>query len=340
RISGLFLLAIIMTAAMPAAAQEYSVSQSVLLPPEFYVGDSVEMRLTVRVGRNETLTPPKSLPTSRWIVFHSVRVVPHGDTQEVRISFTPYHPGTLPFPAIELGHVVLKDISVYVKPVLSGRPAELQSAFRQLLLPNTRLLIGSAVGVLLVIPLLWFGFYRFGRERVAGLLRRVRENRPYRRLLKYLKSVGSRAGEMRGREFYIELLAELRLYLTRRLGADCSALTTSEIEPNLGRLMLSEAERAQLTQIFRYGDLVKFAGRAAPVRQRKTHIDELITIVSASASRAAERSPGSDTVEPTSPRRPRHARLLSHLLRRRGYVPTFHREAAPDRKERKQHVDS
>ncbi|WP_455383297.1 hypothetical protein [Salinispira pacifica] len=353
-IAGLLLLA---AGIFPAAAQDYSVSQSVLLPPEFYVGDPVEMRLTVRVGQNETLTPPKELPASRWIVFHSIRVIPHGDTQEVRIGFTPYHPGTLPFPPIDLGHVVLRDISVYVKPVLSsqttglssqaagsssGQISDLRSAYGPLLLPNTRLIIGALVGVLLVVPLLWLAFYRFGRRHVAELLRRMRENRPYRRLLKYLKAVDQRAGEMRGREFYIELLTELKLYLTRRLGIDCAALTTAELEPHLHRLLLTDSEQGQLAGLLRFADLVKFAGRAAPVRQRKSHIDLLVTIVTESAKRASEETTASEERVERKPRQRRHHRLrvLPHLLRRRGYVPTFHREATPQRRDRRQHVDS
>lgn len=339
-------------AAVPLVAQEYSVSQSVLLPPEFYVGDSVEMRLTVRVGQNEALTPPKILPTDRWIVFHSIRVIPHGDTQEVRIGFTPYHPGTLPFPPIELGHVVLKDISVYVKPVLSsqttGQTTDLRAAYGPLLLPNTRLLIGAFVGVFLVVPLLWLGFYRFGRKRIQELMKRLRENRPYRRLLRYLKAVDQRAGDMRGREFYIELLMELKLYLSRRLAVDCAALTTAELEPHLSGLQLTDPERVQLVAVFRFGDLVKFAAKPAPVRQRKSHIDQLVTIVTASAKRAASAAQGGqgeaplETAQQAGKRRSRrrHLRLLPHLFRRRGFVPTFHRESTPQRKERKQHVDS
>ncbi len=360
RVARLAALLLCIGTAAPLLAQEYSVSQSVLLPPEFYVGDSVEMRLTLRVGQNEALTPPKALPTDRWIVFHSIRVVPHGDTQEVRISFTPYHPGTLPFPPIELGHVVLKDISVYVKPVLSaqatGQTTDLRAAYGPLLLPNTRLFVGAMVGVLLIAPLLWLGFYRFGRRRIQDLLKRLQENRPYRRLLRYLKSVDQRAGDMRGREFYIELLTELKLYLGRRLAVDFAALTTAELEPHLAGLLLTDSERGQLVGLFRFGDLVKFAGRPAPVRQRKSHIDQLLTIVTASAKRAAasaareSRAQGEvvegdgmlETEEQAAKRRRRHhrLRLLPHLLRRRGYVPTFHRESTPDRKERKQHVDS
>lgn len=339
-----FLSIMTLVAVLPVAAQDYTVGQPILLPPQFYVGDRVEMRVNVHVASNVTLTVPKELPSNRWIVFHSIRVYPHGGTQEVRIEFTPYHPGTLPFPTINLGHIALRDLSIYVQPVLSSQSAnqttDLRPVFRQLLIPNTRLIIGFVVGVLLVVPLLWIGFYRFGRTRVSLLIRKVRENMPYRRLMKSLRILGQNAGEMRAKDFYIELHLQLRTYLSRKIEADFTALTTAELASRLEPLELTDAERDALIGVFRYGDLVKFAGRSASVRQRKRHVEELITIIASSAKRVAHRPESTDQPDGPIGKPKRRFRAISLGIRRRGYVPTFHRESAPRRKESKQHVDS
>jgi len=319
-------------------AQDFSSSQPILLPPQFYVGDRVEMRILVRVASGVALTVPKSLPESHWIVFHSITVTPHGsDSQEVRIDFTPYHPGTLPFPPIDLGRVVLRDLNIYVQPVLGNRQVSLRPPFQQLLVPNTRLIIGAVVGVILVVPLLWLGFYRIWRKQLAGFLEKLRENRPYRRLMKNLKQLGQNAGELTARDFYIALLSDLRIYLTRKTGVDCAALTTSEIEPLFPPLLLDESEHSTLVEIFRYGDLVKFAGRSASVRQRKQQIDALLMIIAAGQRRSVQRPPeaGDDGGEPPKKRAVRFPRGM----RKRRFVPTFHREPTPRAKESRQHVD-
>ena len=319
-------------------AQDFSSSQPILLPPQFYVGDRVEMRILVRVGSGVSLTVPKSLPESHWIVFHSITVAPHGaDSQEVRIDFTPYHPGTLPFPPIDLGRVVLRDLNIYVQPVLGSKQVGLRPPFQQLLVPNTRLIIGAVVGVILVVPLFWLGFYRIWRKKLSGIVEKVRENRPYRRLMKNLKQLGQNAGELTARDFYIALLSDLRIYLTRKTGVDCAALTTSEIEPLFPPLLLEDSEHATLVEIFRYGDLVKFAGRSASVRQRKRHIDALLLIIAAGQRRSAQRpvDAGDDGGEPPQKRSVRFA----GGMRKRRFVPTFHREPTPRTKESRQHVD-
>src|SRR5690606_39522139 len=47
-------------------AQEYSIIESLFLPPEYYVGDPVELRLTLRSRYADSITLPKELPQPSW----------------------------------------------------------------------------------------------------------------------------------------------------------------------------------------------------------------------------------------------------------------------------------
>jgi len=256
-------------------SQSYTVASTVFLPRVFYVGDRVEMRISLRVPQNAALERPAEMPTPQWGEIHSISVSHAGGDATVRIIFTPFRPGTQSMPVMKLGDITLEGVNVYVKSILQEGEVGLAPPRSQLLLPSTRLVIGLGVGVLVILPLGWFVFYRWGRSRLVGLIARYRERQPNRRMQRVLKQLSADVENRSGREFYIVLQEELRRYLSRKLDADCMSATTWELRLHLGRLTPDQNDTQLLLSLFQFGDLVKFAGKSSSARIRKEHLQQV-----------------------------------------------------------------
>ncbi|TVR33596.1 MAG: hypothetical protein EA404_04435, partial [Spirochaetaceae bacterium] len=156
---------------------------------------------------------------------------------------------------------------------------------------GTRLWIALFAVLLVLLPFLWIISVSRGRRYVQEFVRRYRERQPYRRLSRALKHLSASLAETDGRDFYIALLEHIRRYLSTRLRTDCMSLTTSELDSHLERLVPAAEDRGLLLELFRYGDLVKFASLAAPTEQRSSHIAQLRTVVEKLEQRRTPRQP-------------------------------------------------
>ena len=286
------LLSLLLTGiALPIRA-DYQISSTTFLPQQFYVGDRVEMRVSLRVSAGAELTVPEALPQVDWGDLHHVRLLPRGAEWEVRIVFTSFQPGTRTIAPLDLGAVTVSGLSVHIPSILEieGRsePAPPQD---QMVLPGTRLWIALFALLLVLLPFFWIISVSRGRRYVHEFVRRYRERQPYRRLSRALKHLSASMAQTDGRAFYIALLEHIRRYLSTRLRTDCMSLTTSELDSHLDRLVPSAEDRRLLLELFRYGDLVKFASLAAPAEQRSSHIAQLRAVVEKLEQRRTPRQP-------------------------------------------------
>ncbi|TVQ35832.1 MAG: hypothetical protein EA384_15535 [Spirochaetaceae bacterium] len=270
-------LLVVMAAAVAVPVRgDYQLSSITFLPQQFYVGDRVEMRVGVRSTAAVGLSVPEVMPQVEWGDLHHVRLVPRGTEWEVRVIFTAFRPGTRTIPPLDLGAFTVSDLSVHIPSILEtqGRsePAPPQE---QAALPGTRLWITLFAVLLLLLPLLWIFTMSRGRRYLQEFIRRYRERQPYRRLVRALKTLSAGIEQMDGREFYIMLLEHIRRYLSTRLRADCMSATTAELDAYLEQLLFEAEDRRKLLELFRHGDLVKFAALPAPAEQRSEHITDL-----------------------------------------------------------------
>ena len=136
------LLAAAIAAHAPAQSTEYSVENTLLLPQRFYVGDRVEARVQLRLAETAQAPTraPETTPDPEWGTIHAISIDGSGRDYEVRIGFTPYQPGTLTFPALDLGALTLRGVDFHVESILDGQSTELAPVRSQLLLPSTRML--------------------------------------------------------------------------------------------------------------------------------------------------------------------------------------------------------
>ena len=257
------------------AQEDYGITRTVMLPRTTYVGDRVELRVEIRPSGSVSIAAPDSMPQAPWAEFHDIQLLPRGNEYELRLVLTPYQPGTLTLPPIELGEIVLRELSVHVSSVLAEGEAEPSPPHRQAVLPYTRILLGGAAAVLLLVPMGLFVIARWGRGRLEQILRAYRTRKPYRRLLKTLRALESRIEEIDARGFYIDLLQELRRYFSQKLHRDLMSATTAEIAVYMRQAVAQAEDREALFELFHYGDLVKFASRRSRLGERRTHIEEL-----------------------------------------------------------------
>lgn len=277
-------------AALSAQVPELVVERRVSLPPEFFVGDRVELRLHLAQAGDGDLRAPEPPPQPAWGTIEAVRLITVGDTVEVRLNFVPLRPGTLTFPPLDLGGGRISALTVFVDSILENRDRELEPPAPQLQLAGTRALVAIGLAILIGLPLLTIVAATWGRRQVLGLFQRIREGRPYRRIQRTIRTLSSQNQVMQARDFYIVLIDEFRSYLTARLGVDCRTLTTSELGHLVSRSLPDEADKHAIIAAFRTGDLVKFARRGAGAATRREHLDALsLAVQRIERQRAARR---------------------------------------------------
>ncbi len=280
RLVGTLLCLILAFAAAPAArAQDsYTIRNAIFLPQVFYVGDLVELRLRLRLDPGISLPTTVPVPSVPWGRIHSISAAQDGQDAEVRVDFTAFRQGTLALPPIPIGDITIQGFDIYVETILDDG-AELSPLRDQAVLPSTNLLIAGTLTALVLVPLLWLLFVRFGRSRIRRLVERYRANQPSRRLRKSLRQLITEIDSMKGRDFYITLQEDLRRYLSQKLSVDCMSATTAELRGFLDRIIEEREDRDVLIDLFKHGDLVKFARGRSTVKKRRQHIEVVQRVI-------------------------------------------------------------
>jgi len=259
----------------PLIAQEgekkYSVQQDLFLPPVYYIGDEVELRLILSLSTSAPLSVPESLPSTRYIHIRQMLLSDQENNGvEVRVRFVSFKTGSSELPPVDLGGVLLKGISINTTSLLKGE--ELDKDFRdlkgQLFIPGTALGTTLIISALIGVPLLVIvGGARIRKEVRRFLLHR-RRRQPYRRLLSALAILEGE--EMEHRDFYIRLTRMVRHYLNSRTGTDYLTRTINEIK---WEKQAETGEENPIEQYFlpllEYGDLIKFGEYKASMERRR-----------------------------------------------------------------------
>ena len=75
----LHILPLLLLLSLPLAGQSAGRVDSIhFLPPEYFVGDTVEMRIVLTAAPGARITPPAALPESDWLLFRNARVEESG----------------------------------------------------------------------------------------------------------------------------------------------------------------------------------------------------------------------------------------------------------------------
>ena len=232
---------------------DYTIRQIHFLPPTYYVGDEVEVR--IRLAAEDGLVPaePKELPPPDWIRIRDVRIIPISEEYDIRISFSSYETGKGELPAIALGDITLEGVEIITESILDEETARISESFGPALLPGSKLLLSLGVGALIILPvfivLLIFWLRRFTNH----LISERKERRPFKVLTLVLEELAKPPAPVKNREFYLRLTDAFKEYLSTRLELNVRTSTVSELR---GSLTLQFAGVAPVEKVL--ADLVRF----------------------------------------------------------------------------------
>lgn len=275
---------LVFLAVWPVFSQS-SLMEAVFLPPRFFVGDRVELRLTYDLSAAVAVEPPVQWPVHAWIEFHDIEVQdrrPPGGSGEVlvRIFFTSFYSGETVLPPLRLGDLNTGELLVKTRSALQLEQADaLRGPRRQLNLPLTwlRLLTFLALGV--GVPLLLYFLLRYG---IRGFIR-IREARirrlPYLHARKSLNQLAGGRTSMEGKAFFILLSLAIRRYLSERLSMPLMSATTGEIAGSLKAAGLEESVSERIHEMLKAADLIKFSGKRANKREMERSLKTAGSIV-------------------------------------------------------------
>jgi hypothetical protein len=275
---------LIFLAAWPVFAQ-VPLTESIFLPPRFFVGDRVELRLTYDLPAGVAVEPPAQLPVHAWIEFRDIevqdrRIPGEAGKVSVRVFFIPFFFGETILPPIQLGGLNTGELLVTTQSALELEQDEsLRGPRRQLNLPLTwlRLLALAVIGIgvpLLLLFLLRYGIRGFRRLREARI-RRL----PYLHIRKSLNQLATGRSSMEGKSFFILLSLAIRRYLSERLAMPLMSATTGEIAGSLKAAGLDESVSETIHGVLKAADLIKFSGKRANRREMEKSLKTVGRIV-------------------------------------------------------------
>lgn len=270
-------LAFLVVSCVGLAAQDYTVTRTQFIPSVYYVGDKVEMRISLHSAFAKKMSVPQEIPQPSWGKLLSMHLISRENEPELRLVFISFAAGTRSLPPLNLGPVVLEGVNIFVTSTLGtgNTSLNLAPAREQVLIPGTILMIAVQILIILLIPASLITVIIRGRPAIRRFRQGRKDGLPYRRMQRNLKIIGHHIEELDARSFYIRIMNDTRLYLSDRLRISAVAATTGELEIALNQ-RVHHAQTAQgLIDLFRHGDRVKFAGAAASLQSRMADLHQL-----------------------------------------------------------------
>ena len=251
----------------PLGSDKYAVTDEVFVPPQYTVGDHVELRLALLPKTGVKIISSRELPNQPWLKILGVEVHPEGALVRVSIKFIPFAPGSKTLPPLPLGDVVLSGLRIHTASVLNPQnPGDLAPPRPPLALPQTALYLELSLFLLLVLPFAVWRLIRPIRTFWGGLKKRTSRKKPFKHLEKGLKKLSLKAGQVPGPEFYTEFSLLVRSYLTERLKKPMMAATPLDLQETLG--VLPPAWSSEWIRLVHRADVVRFDSRQPALEER------------------------------------------------------------------------
>ncbi len=283
----LFLLLPGAQSAAVSGQETLTVGRQLFLPAEYYVGDSVELRLVIEGKSEEELSVPAELPELPWLEIQEFLIQPAAGGSELIIRFTTFMPGTRTLPPVDLGGGVLVDLKIHAASILDDTNAPFAPSRDQLLLPGTLAGLSVLIAFLFLGPILTILLAGKGRRALLKLIETHRGRRPVRLFLKRLRTLEEDLDRIPGRDFYIEMGTVLRSYLTIRVGYDFLSATSREFSFLCGKVFEDDELASSLSKMVRLSDNIKFGGERVN-HERKLRDLTLVREVAAYVEKRAD----------------------------------------------------
>ena len=279
----LVLLLLIGMCGSAMADGEYRIIEMFFLPPKFYVGDLVELRIGLNIPPDAEIAEPAETPNSRWLWIEHVEVAIQGNQEaEVRLRFRSFQPGTQLLPPIDLGDIVLQGIRFSTSSLLDEEQIQKLRPFRsQVILPYTWLKVGAMALAVLFLPILAYRGAVWSSARVRMLRSAGIRKRAFLSSQESLQRLRRAAESVEAKVYYGRLSALVRRYLQARLGIGAETTTTNEMAAVLCHALDSDRLIEELIELLRISDAVKFAGRESQSGEMIDMVDRTLTVMRA-----------------------------------------------------------
>lgn len=268
----LFFAALLLALTLISLHGQAEVTRTVFIPPEYYIGDPVELRIQIELDRYEILTVPLNIDELEWVEIRDVQVVQNNRDAEIIIKFTSFSPGTRALPDMDFGPFFLEDFKIYTKSLVEEGETDLKGLRPQVMIPGSRLSFFLLILGVFILPYAAYFLIKLAIRYIIVLLKRYHSARPYRTLVRTLKRLDSSLEKTAVRDFFITLSDALRVYLTARTGHDCKSATTSEIS-RLHGFGLDQTLWERMVSVLKLGDMVKFAGETMTEEEMRENLD-------------------------------------------------------------------
>ena len=96
------------------AEDTFTITRVHFLPPVYYVGDRVEVRVRLSVEPGLTVAEPSELPSPGNVHIQDVRIIPISDEYDVRVIFACYETGPRDLPPLKLGDIAFTGVKIDV----------------------------------------------------------------------------------------------------------------------------------------------------------------------------------------------------------------------------------
>ncbi len=241
----------------------FLILSSNFLPPESYVGDVVELRMVIKTLNGKKQAVPARHESSDSLQIKNISVESHSGNQfTLHIYFVSYQTGTQLLPVIELGDIRLDNIQIYTSSLLNELTnVRFRGVRGQVLLPGTNIKIITVILLILLFPFVMLFLIIRVKSWIKILKRERKRKKPYRRITLDLKKLHERLDQIKVKEFFIEVSADIKKYLEQRFGIPFLSLTTEEIKKQLIKEMNDTSLVSELVDILHRSDLVKFGGK-------------------------------------------------------------------------------
>ena len=263
-------LLIVMCFALFAAGaygDDFTITQQVFLPPKFYVGDPVELRLRVHLSDEVVLAEPSAMPEGEAITVHGVRIIPIADDYDIRIRFTTYEPGSRRLPAMTFGDISIDGLEIQTASVLEEGETQFIGAFDPILLPGSRILFAVSAGAAVLGPLLLVLLTVFSSRAIRLVLSKIAAKRPIKLLERSLDLLIENPHSLSVKSRYFELNELFRIYLTNHTGENFNSATAREAKEMLCERYSEFSSAPEVTSFLESIDAFTFGVRKAGAKR-------------------------------------------------------------------------
>jgi len=237
-------------------------------PPVFFVGDTVDLIITISGVDSPEVKMPSELPSPDWLDIKNIKIKKDSDTVTVTVSFVSFAPGTRELPPLDLGNIKLRNIKIPTRSILREGVSGGQRIKGQLLIPGTRLGLAVILALSAAVPFFMIFLYKLVRKAYYGIIELIQNGRPSRRIKRLLRKLASELEKTDKTEWYSMLTEGLRAYLVHLTGNDCISLTTAEIA-SLTWFKTENGVGNNFIRVLEEGDMVKFAGKTVTAEDQR-----------------------------------------------------------------------